>query len=244
MRAQRLVIFDGDDTLWHVERLYDRAREQAATVVASVGLDADRWRAVQRRIDVQNVARFGLSAQRFPTSCVHAYRAVANEMGEASHRAVEVQIEAAAIKVFHSIAPPVEGARDVLVELTRDYTLALLTQGDPLIQRQRIADSGLGSSFAVTHIPTLKTLNSFEKVLAAVGAEPHDACSVGNSLPSDINPALRLGMSAVWIPTDAWEYEHRETTASDGPVLAVDHLVEAPTAVASLLPAYETVAQA
>ena len=37
------------------------------------------------------------------------------------------------------------------------------------------------------------------------------AWSVGNSLASDINPALRIGMRAIWIDAPVWEYERRDS---------------------------------
>src|SRR3712207_5887306 len=74
-----VVVFDGDDTLWRTEPLYDRARQDARFVVENEGLDGARWEELQRRLDVANVARFGLSAKRFPTSCREAYLAVCAE---------------------------------------------------------------------------------------------------------------------------------------------------------------------
>jgi len=68
-----LVVFDGDDTLWFVEPLYDDARARAAVIVAEAGLDAARWKSLQRRIDLLAVRRYGVTAQRFPQSCVKAY---------------------------------------------------------------------------------------------------------------------------------------------------------------------------
>src|SRR4051812_13994583 len=47
-RAKRnLIVFDGDDTLWSTEQLYDRARSAAARLVASVGLDPVRFETLQ-----------------------------------------------------------------------------------------------------------------------------------------------------------------------------------------------------
>jgi len=36
-----LIVFDGDDTLWYVEPLYDDARMRAAALVSSAGLSGD-----------------------------------------------------------------------------------------------------------------------------------------------------------------------------------------------------------
>ena len=57
------VVFDGDDTLWSTEPLYDRARQDARAEVVHSGLDGEEWERVERRIDVENV---GLSSRLWP----------------------------------------------------------------------------------------------------------------------------------------------------------------------------------
>jgi hypothetical protein len=50
------VVSDGDDTLWSTEALYDAARQRVYELVRGHGLDPDRWEAVERLRDVENVA--------------------------------------------------------------------------------------------------------------------------------------------------------------------------------------------
>src|SRR5713101_3368395 len=95
------VIFDGDDTLWSTEQLYDDARSDARGVVANLGLDGAVWEELERRIDVQNVAKFGYSTKRFPTSCVQAYEELCKNVGRAPDAAIAEQIRCVAESVFH-----------------------------------------------------------------------------------------------------------------------------------------------
>jgi putative hydrolase of the HAD superfamily len=242
--VKRLLVFDGDDTLWDVEFLYDQARSAAASVVADAGLDAAAWVKLQMRIDVENVDRLGLSARRFPASSVEAYRALARGAGERADSAVERQISTAARSVFDCVAPLADEAAQVMAALSDDYALALLTQGDEQVQRRRIAASGLGGYFTLIRIPPRKTSASFQDVLLTCDVHALDACSIGNSLPSDINPALAIGMSAVWVASDVWEFELRETSALPGPLLAVERLSAVPRAVRQLLPVHAPLAEA
>ena len=69
MENIKAIIFDGDDTLWLTEYLYDDARREARTIVEGLGLNGARWEELAQRLDQQNVAVFGFSPQRFPTSC-------------------------------------------------------------------------------------------------------------------------------------------------------------------------------
>jgi putative hydrolase of the HAD superfamily len=218
-----LVVFDGDDTLWFVEHLYDQARAAAALVVKRAGLDPVWWEARERQIDVENVESFGVSAARFPTSSVTAYQELARAAGRSVDPAVEADVRQAAESVFSMSATPAEGAREVLEELRPAYDLALLTKGEDWVQNKRIADAGLLSEFATIRIVPEKGDREFADLLVEFGVEPTHAWSVGNSLASDINPALRVGMKAIWIDAHVWEHERREPVPGDG------HLIIAPS---------------
>ena len=41
-RVWQAIVFDGDDTLWETEALYDDARRRAREIVAATGLDGER----------------------------------------------------------------------------------------------------------------------------------------------------------------------------------------------------------
>jgi putative hydrolase of the HAD superfamily len=211
-----LVVFDGDDTLWLVEHLYDRARQNAGEIVALSGLDPVRWAASQRERDVRNVRSMGLSTKRFPTSCVQAYVALCEEAGSPVSPPVQDRIWNAASEVFHWEAEPIEAAREVLGVLAPSYRMVLLTQGESWVQERRVADSGLEPFFQSIRVVPAKTAGTFRRLLQNVSVPPERACSVGNSLASDINPALSCSMAAIWINAEVWEYERRETTPVAG----------------------------
>jgi putative hydrolase of the HAD superfamily len=235
MQSRPLLVLDGDDTLWLVEPLYDQARARTANVVRAEGLDPGAWEALEKKIDVENVTRLGLSAARFPRSCVEAYEVLTRQDGRIPDRYVSDRIAASARSVFDAVAPLALGAQQVLSGLAESNTLVLLTQGESWVQERRIAQSGLAPFFESVNITAEKTADTFRQVLASCSASVANACSVGNSLPSDINPALAIGMSAVWVASDVWEYELRETSALPGRVIAVDRFADVPSAVHRLL---------
>ncbi len=215
------VIFDGDDTLWYSERLYDHARAEVARIVAENGLDPTEWERLQRVRDVELVATHGFSATRFPLSNVQAYREVAERAGlEVRPEVIEV-IEAEARGVFDRHAEVVSGAQDVLSNLRARGKLALVTRGEPWVQERRIQHSGLAEFFHVIEIVSEKTPEIFRSVACSLGVPPGEGWSVGNSLASDVYPALAAGLSAIWVDAHVWEYER----ARDA--LAADHVIKA-----------------
>lgn len=223
-----LLVFDGDDTLWMTEPLYDEARAEARAVVERDGRYGVRWEELERRLDVENVARFGLSAKRFPTSCVEAYYAVCAEESAHSSEVVAEKVRTAAAQVFVRQAPVVPGARDVLARLRRHFRLALLTQGDPEIQERRIDDSGLRELFDRVAVVPAKNAEVLAELVKSLHATPAKTWMVGNSVPSDVNPALATGMRAVWVDSHVWEHERRESVVAHDRMLAVERLTEIP----------------
>jgi len=230
-----VVIFDGDDTLWDTERLYDDAREAAKLIVIRSGLDGDAWEALQRRIDVANVEFYGLSKVRFPLSCVEAYEEMARREGSVIDESLAASVRAAAASVFAAPAEVFPGAVDALQTLRIERRLVLLTQGDSEVQWHRIRTSGLGSLFERIEVVPTKSDEVLKTLLLELGTDPASAWLVGNSLPSDINPARRCGMRAIWVEGHVWEYDRRESEHHEDGVWKVASVSE----VASIISAGE-----
>jgi len=219
------VIFDGDDTLWSTEQLYDEARAQARLIVEEIGLDGEHWEERERSIDVQNVARFGYSMERFPSSCVEAYIELCLDTGRAVDDPTAEHIRDAARSVFKRDPPLVSGARETLMSLRASAVrLALLTKGDYELQERRIKHSGLRELFDVIQIVSEKSSAVIRGVVAALGVDVSSAWMVGNSMRSDVIPAIEAGLRAIWIPAHVWEHER-----------AYDHVVVEEAITASRL---------
>lgn len=218
---RRAIIFDGDDTLWRTEWLYDRARRGARAVVESAGLDGSIWEELERKIDVENVKRFGHGLARFPTSCVEAYELLCDTTGRHVELGVSRSIYRNASAVFDSPAPLVNGVSETLGALaSQGFRLALLTKGDHELQQRRIAQSGLAHLFDLIEIVDEKTPEVIESVIERLGASAATTMSVGNSIRSDILPSLAAGVQPVWIDAHVWEYEREHDP------LPVNHVIE------------------
>jgi putative hydrolase of the HAD superfamily len=215
-RAVLGIVFDGDDTLWNTEGLYDDARASARRVVVEAGLDGENWERLERRIDVENVAAMGFSPERFPTSCVQAYEEACRGATRSPDPAVSRRVRQAARSVFDLDPPVVAHARETLKSLRAKGTrLALLTKGDLELQARRVERSGLSDLFDVIEVVREKSPEVIRAVVDRLGIDVESACMVGNSIRSDLLPALDAGLRAVWIKAHVWEYER-----------ALDHLVD------------------
>jgi putative hydrolase of the HAD superfamily len=219
------VVFDGDDTLWITEPLYDDARLLARSIVESAGIDGARWEQVERRLDVANVKRLGYSLSRFPQSCVEAYEHRCAAEGQPVQSDVRERVREAAQTAFTAIAPLMPAARRTLAALVdRGFRLALITKGDPGLQKRRIEQSGLAPFFDLIEIVDAKTPEVIESVLDRLEVSAEAAISVGNSLRSDVLPSLAAGVKPVWIDAHVWEHEREHEALPEGEVLEIESL--------------------
>lgn len=243
MKRRHLAILDGDDTLWSLEGLYDEALDQAQELLDEHHLPGDRWRVLQRQRDLVNVVTMGTSAERFPLSSIQALDDVLADMAAHPEEAAAAstfaplrrELDAVSRSVFTATAPLVPAAEDVVRDLREEMVVVLLTKGDEAVQRRRVEDSGLEPLLDDVVIVDHKTSQTFVDVARSAGIDPERTWSIGNSIPSDINPAVAAGMRAVWIDSHVWEYERREEYAPHPDVLALPSLKVVPEHLLPLL---------
>jgi putative hydrolase of the HAD superfamily len=108
------------------------------------------------------------------------------------------------------------GVRETLPRLAAHTRVVLVTKGDLFHQESKLAASGLGDHFAGVEIVSEKSAETYTKIFARYQVIAESAVMVGNSLRSDIWPALKAGAWAVYIPSEfEWARERAETPESD-----------------------------
>jgi putative hydrolase of the HAD superfamily len=198
------VGLDADDTLWHNETIFrltqDRFRALMADVAPADVLDA-RLAAVERR----NLALYGYGVKGFTLSLIETAMELTG--GEPPGRII-ADILAAGREMLGHPVEPLPGVDHALAELSDAYRLVLITKGDLLHQEQKLAASGLGDLFAAVEIVSEKDARTYETIFARHGTGPAEAAMCGNSLRSDILPALKAGAWAAHVPYPlTWAHE-------------------------------------
>jgi putative hydrolase of the HAD superfamily len=195
---------DADDTLWHNETIFrltqDRFRALMADVAEPSILD-ERLAAVERR----NLALYGYGVKGFTLSLIET--AMELTSGQPSGRVIADILAAGREMLAHPVEP-LPGVETALAELSQDYRLVLITKGDLLHQEQKLAASGLGELFAAVEIVSEKDAATYERVFSRHGTGPAQAAMAGNSIRSDVLPALDAGAYAAHIPYPlTWAHE-------------------------------------
>ncbi len=108
------------------------------------------------------------------------------------------------------------GARELMAGLATSYKLALLTNGAPDLQREKIAASGLESFFQAIAVSGEHGIGKpkpeiFHRLLAELGVSADEAVMVGNSLERDIAGSRNAGIRSIWIRVPGSE-EQAEVT--------------------------------
>jgi putative hydrolase of the HAD superfamily len=198
--------FDADDTLWHTERAFRLTQARFAELLA----DHVEGPALQERLlaaERRNLGIYGFGVKGFVLSMI-----------ETALEVTEGRVPTATIGELlqmgrEMLAHPIEllpHAREAVEAARRLGPVVLVTKGDLLDQERKLAQSTLGDLFDAVEIVSGKTAATYARVFARHGA-PERAAMVGDSLRSDVIPALEAGAWGLHVPQgDPWALEAAE----------------------------------
>jgi putative hydrolase of the HAD superfamily len=207
-----VIAFDGDDTLWHNERSFVHGRDRFRAILAEAGfsLAEDTIESTVNHIEVENLPFFGYGISSFALSLIEAAVSLTN--GQIAGRHIDA-IVAVAKTMITSEVELFPGVKPTLAALSRRYPLVLITKGDLLHQRSKLARSGLERYFRYVEVVSHKTPEVYAAILERLGVKAERFLMVGNSLKSDILPVVQIGARAVHIPAAlTWSHEHADPT--------------------------------
>jgi putative hydrolase of the HAD superfamily len=200
----QLICLDADDTLWHNMRHFNATGEALLALIepfAKRDIARERLNACEAR----NLKLYGYGAKGFTLSMIETAVELA---GDPLPKALIAHILTAGRALLSHPVELFEGIADTLEQLAARGRLVLVTKGDLLHQEAKLAASGLGDRFSGIEIVSDKTPDTFRRLFAKEGVAPHEAVMAGDSLRSDINPALEAGAWAAFIPQEgAWAHE-------------------------------------
>ena len=221
--------FDADDTLWQNEQFFrltqERFTELLADHVAKDHLD-DRLLAAERR----NLGHYGFGIKGFVLSMIETAIEVTDGRVPAS---VIAQLLDAGREMLRHPVELLAGAQAAIEALADTADLVLITKGDLLDQERKLAQSGLGDLFDAVEIVSDKTAATYSRIFARHNTR--HAMMVGNSLKSDVIPALAAGGWGVHVPHDlTWALEHAEAPQDHPKFRQITTLADLPRLVEAL----------
>jgi putative hydrolase of the HAD superfamily len=199
-----VVGLDADDTLWHNESLFRFTQQRFVDLLAPF---ADR-EVLERRlseIERSNVGVYGYGAKGYTLSLIETALEVSDcRIPPAMIRDL---LHAGRELMLHPVEP-LPGVGDALGELAEENRLILITKGDLFHQEAKLAGSGLGQFFSGVEIVSEKTPDTYRRIFERYGSGPEHAVMAGNSVRSDIIPALTAGSFAALVAYPlVWDHE-------------------------------------
>lgn len=203
------MAFDADDTLWDCQSHFDKVERDYAKLLSAYADEEE----VSRQLfetETKNMPLLGYGAKAFTLSLVENAVRVSQGRVSAEEIARIVDLGKSLLQLSAEPLPGVEATLRALQNMGK-YHLAVLTKGELSDQEGKLRRSGLELFFDAVSIVSTKTQDSFLDLCNQFSVPPSALCMVGNSLPSDITPALAVGGAAIHIPFHTqWAHETAE----------------------------------
>jgi putative hydrolase of the HAD superfamily len=236
---EQTILFDLDDTLIHCNKYFDNVIDQFAQIMASwfndFDLKAEDIKQKQLEIDLIGVNLHGFLANRFPESFVETYRWFSSHYKRLMLQKEEDLLLQLGHTVYEFIVEPYPHMTETLdILASSGHQLYLYTGGDASIQMKKVQDTGLAAYFQDRIFITVHKDNQFmESLLHTHSFDRSHTWMVGNSIRTDVLPALHAGIHSIYIPAPLeWQYNVVDIDiAPKGAFYQLPSLQEVPDAI-------------
>ncbi len=218
MRRSTLLI-DADDTLWENNVFFEKLIEDFISLTEPVGYARDYIRRVLNETERRNIRQYGYGVRSFGRSLEETYLKLAGPM---ARRETLATIHERVVELERTPPQILDGVPETLAYLTERHRLILFTKGEPAEQAAKVERSGLQGFFEFIEIVPEKDGLTYRALVNKHKIVKSHGWMVGNSPRSDINPALLVGLNAVYIPhVNTWMLEHEAVLSGPGKLVIV-----------------------
>lgn len=217
--VQRALLIDADDTLWENNVFFLHCTAQFTDWLVTLGVARESVAPAFAACERESVQRLGYSPESYlealAMTCDHLLRT----HGLTPDDGLLAQARAFGQPVMSPPMILLPGVRSTLLALYPSSQLVLVTKGSERFQREKLARSGLGPLFDQKYVVAEKDEAVYRHIVDELRLDPLCTWMVGNSPRSDINPAVRAGLHALFIPHGkTWVAEHEELEQPDAVV--------------------------
>src|SRR2546428_725263 len=213
MRRHTLLI-DADDTLWENNVFFERVIEDFISLVEPLGYARDYTRRILNETERRNIRQHGYGVRSFGRSLEETYLKLAGHMAKRN----TVEQVARMVRELESTPPKIlDGVPETLAYLSSRHRLILFTKGEAAEQAAKVERSGLQGFFEAIEIVMEKDAATYRSLVNKHKIVKTQGWMVGNSPRSDINPAMLVGLNAVYIPHEhTWQMEQEAVMSGSG----------------------------
>jgi len=219
------LLIDADDTLWENNIYFERAIASFISFLNHHEYSPAEVREVLNDVERECIVSHGYGLHSFAHALAQTFERLAVEpLTPALHETIR--------GFTHTIAEhPMEvlqGVPETLQYLSDRHRLMLMTKGVKAEQSRKVEQSGLKGHFFAVEIVAEKDEATYRSIMEKYDLAKDSTWMIGNSPKSDVNPALAVGLNAVFVPHgDTWILEHEEVAEAKPPnrLLIVERFV-------------------
>ena len=201
----KVFAFDADDTLWDCQSHFEQVEEHLYSLIAPYCEDPKHE---LYKTESANMADLGYGCKAFTISIVETALRIAGNDLSASQLS---ELLAHSKSMLHLPATPLPGVVETLKTLRERLDgkkMVVFTKGELQDQENKLKRSGLLKYFDDVEITSDKGQPEFLALCEHQHIHPSELLMIGNSLKSDVAPALAIGAWAIHIPFHVtWQLE-------------------------------------
>lgn len=212
--SPQTLLIDADDTLWENNIYFERAIADFISFLNHRERTPGEVRQILNEVERDCIVSHGYGLKSFAHALVKTFERISVEP-------ITPELHEMIHGFAHTIArQPIQllaGVEKTLEHLAGRHQLVVVTKGDRHEQTGKVDRSGLKKFFSSVEVLPEKDERTYAAVIAKHELARESTWMVGNSPRSDINPALRAGINAVFVPhNDTWILEHEEVIPCPG----------------------------
>ena len=220
----RVIAFDADDTLWDCQSHFEEVENHLYSLIAPYCEDPKHELFLT---ESGNMADLGYGCKAFTISVIEtALHIAGNDLSATQLK----ELLAHSKQLLHLPATPLPGVVSTLETLRSrlegSSKMVVFTKGELQDQENKLKRSGLLKYFDDMEITSDKSQREFLDLCEHQQIHPSELLMIGNSLKSDIAPALAIGAWAIHIPFHVtWQLEHFEDIDHER-LIKIEHFSE------------------
>lgn len=208
----KAICLDMDDTLIVNQELYTYARAMMEGYLAHFGVTPEDIAPVFAAIEKNNYASMGISIARYPLS----FEQTLLHFIPDADAGMIATVRDFAERVFRTVADVKPGVAEALEILARVAPLHIITGGADSVQKFRVDNLPFKEAFNSVTITPSKNAAVYADFAQILGVEPSEILMIGDSLRSDVLPAVQAGLRAVWIEALNAPHELKKAELPEG----------------------------
>ncbi|MFX3635204.1 MAG: HAD family hydrolase [Candidatus Pristimantibacillus sp.] len=234
------LFFDLDDTLIHCNKYFYFVIDQFVDVMTTwfAGYNevtAEAVRDKQTEIDIAGIAILGFKSEHFPQSFIDSYVYFSQLTGRKRSAKEQDLLWKLGLSVYEHEHEPYPNMIETLDSLaSKGHELHLYTGGEITIQQRKIESLQLERYFeSRIYIRQHKTSSAMETIIAEGGFDRNQTWMIGNSIRTDVVPALTAGIHAIHMKAESeWLYNVVQIDVEPkGAFFTLNNLLDIPSTI-------------